>query len=1213
MIQRIALIAAADFRNYLRRPMVWVWVVLLALLYWGLSTGNVRVATGGGDSAIGGTKQFINSEFEIARVLSAFTLLIHGFFASVLFGMSVIHDFDTGTMPLLHSTRLRTSEYLLAKILGCGLLVAFVLLANILLPIFFMHVLPHPERSEYIGPFAWSNYWQPVFKLVVPALVFTGLTAFALGTLTRKSILVFLFPTVNLLVFGLFLNSWSPIWLDVRVNHLLNCLDMSGMRWLEEVYFKVDRGANFYNAQPVVLDFPFLVSRIAYVLVGCGIFALTVPAFRRQLRGARHGRLSAVKASQAGLVRPQTSPFEAAGAKLAELQMQHRRSGLLRDFWNITRYELRELRHSPSLYLFVPIILLQAASTAFLKEGAFGTFNLQTPGKLAENEYGVLAILGCMLMMFHTVESQLRERSRRLAPIYYATQAKTFAVLMGKSLANVGIGIVLALTTLAMCAVVLLIQGTVAFSWQPFLLIWGSMLLPTYLVWTAFITLAVVLTRSRYTAYAIGAAALIGTLYLSLSSNMSWPYNWMGIGLIKWSDISVLEIDREALWLNRLLMLALSILFTYLATQFFWRRGSDAVQMATRLRLSKVTQSMLAAAPFLVVPLTLGIILWLLVAYGFQGRALRHRQHECWRQNVETWKGVEPPSISGVNIRLQIDPPNHSLAVTGVLRLSNDLDQPMSKFALTRGSHWKEVSWKFTGKAVTDGDRAKIPTGDDLPSYQPEDRTGLCVFRLDPPLQPGEATLVEYSFHGQVPNGITANGGGTNEFIMPSGVVLTSFGTSFVPYLGLVENAGFKENEQPESKVYDDNFYEDKLRPLFGGGDHFNVRTTITGPADFTFNGVGVKTSDQVSGDQRTVVWESDNPVSFFNVVGGRWLVREGAETEIYYAPEHPYNIEEMSQTLDAARTWYSRWFAPYPWRELKLSEFPGLASYAQGFATNITFSESIGFLTKDTPGSNAPFTVTAHEAAHQWWGNILVPGKGPGGNILSEGMAHFSAGLLTEQVKGLQARIAFFQWIEKSYGEQRSVDSERPMVKVDGSKDGDNTVIYDRGGWVFWMLLNRMGRENCLRGLQSFIKKYSEITDDYPVLQDFVIHMRGFADDPAAFDEFTGQWIFDRVVPEYKLSEVQKERDGDRWTITGSVSNVGTGKMPLEVCVSRGERFIGKDANPKYQQAKSTVVLDAGQTVTFTIQCDFDPEVVCVDPDALVLQLNRKLAVFRF
>src|SRR5262249_23318512 len=160
---------------------------------------------------------------------------------------------------------------------------------------------------------------------------------------------------------------------------------------------------------------------------------------------------------------------------------------------------------------------------------------------------------------------------------------------------------------------------------------------------------------------------------------------------------------------------------------------------------------------------------------------------------------------------------------------------------------------------------------------------------------------------------------------------------------------------------------------------------------------------------------------------------------------------------------YYSEWFHPFPWQELKLSEFPALASYAQGFPTDITFSESIGFLTKSDPKADVAFLVTAHESALQWWGNMIAPGKGPGGNLISEGGAHFATLLLFEQVRGMRGRIEFAKRIEDSYAKGRRADSERPLVKIDGSRDGDTTVTYDKTGFVLWMLLNRMGRERAM------------------------------------------------------------------------------------------------------------------------------------------------------
>ena len=320
-----------------------------------------------------------------------------------------------------------------------------------------------------------------------------------------------------------------------------------------------------------------------------------------------------------------------------------------------------------------------------------------------------------------------------------------------------------------------------------------------------------------------------------------------------------------------------------------------------------------------------------------------------------------------------------------------------------------------------------------------------------------------------------------------------------------------------------------------------------------------------------------------------------------------------MRESLDAARKYYSQWFFEYPWHELKLSEFPNLATYAQGFPTNITFSEGVGFLTQSSPEVHAAFEITSHEAAHQWWGNILTPGKGPGGNILAEGTAHFSTILLVEQVKGLNARIDFCKRLEANYGRDRQSDSERPLVKITGKRPGDTTVTYDKGGWVFWMLLNHMGREKALAGMHAFVKAYHGNTD-HPVLQDFLATMRPFATDATAFDAFTHQWFFEVVVPEYRLSEPKKTRQVEGWKATVKLENAGTGAMPVEVAATRGERFA-KDGTPSadYREARTAVTLGKGESRDVVIDCPFEPERIIVDPDAKVLQLRRKSAVAKF
>ena len=163
-------------------------------------------------------------------------------------------------------------------------------------------------------------------------------------------------------------------------------------------------------------------------------------------------------------------------------------------------------------------------------------------------------------------------------------------------------------------------------------------------------------------------------------------------------------------------------------------------------------------------------------------------------------------------------------------------------------------------------------------------------------------------------------------------------------------------------------------------------------------------------------------------------------------------------------------------------------------------------------------------------------------------------------------------------------------------------------------MLLNHMGRDACLEGIQKFIAHYS--TDpDHPLLEDFVASMRPFAPDAASFDEFVDAWFFDVVVPEYRLSDERLEDDGaGGWTVQVTVENTGTSSMPVEVAAVRAERF-DEDGSvaADYRESRTTITLGPEETAQVTFECDFEPDRVLVDPDAVVLQLKRDQAVVRF
>ena len=1203
---RFRTLVGMDLRFHFTRPLFWVLAAILGLVSWGLSSGGLSISTG--DSTIGGTaKAWMTSEFAIALMLPIMAFTLYSFFIAVAAGMLIPRDDELKVGPVLHATPLRPSEYIWAKFAAVMALFLVVLTLHLGFSMLFNQVIPNAQAELIRGPFELMNYLRPAVLMALPFLIFLTGVSFAVGELTRKPILIFATPVALFAACVFFLWGWSPTWLDPRINRLLMWLEPSGYRWLNETWLKVDLGVTYYNLEPVIYDLPFLMSRLVMILIGVGSVALASRHFAASLRGERSPglwfsrRFSFLRRFLGLERRKAATPSTDVAAvdfldesPLAEMKMSTSAPGFLASMWDVARFEARNLKSQPGLYIFIPLILLQVFGSAFTRVGAFDTPLLLTPGTAAVGSLNTLTLLVCFLLLFYTVESIGREWHTGLAPVYYATPTRTAAVLTGKAVANSLVGAAILSAAYLSAAAVMLIQGKVTPGLGPFILVWGLLLVPTFLLWSTFVTFAWALTRNRYGTYALGLAVLAFTGWKQFRGEMNWVGNWNLWDATTWTDFGGLNPNSYALALNRGFWLAVAAFLVVLTVRIFPRREHDPGRVLDRLQPKNLVKTALRLSPIALPAIVLGITLGVEVSKGYQGGAVERREEEYRGRNLITWGEAEVPWITGVEIDLVLDPKANSFQVEGSYDLQNRSEKPMKRFPMSVGDHFEDVEWTLNGQKV-----------------EPEDWARLHVFVLDEAWPVGETMRVGFSHSGRLPNGINKNGGGLGQFILPSGTVLTSFSSSFLPVPFFESGRGVDEDNALEPRDFETDHWHGRTPPGFGAGSRYTVTTRVTVPEDFRANGVGTLESDTVTNGLRTLEWHTDHPVNFFNVVAGQWDVWEGDGVKIFHHPDHTYNLEEMGEALEGARKYYSEWFYEYPWQELKVSEFAGLAGYAQGFPTNITFSENIGFLTRSKPEAQVAFMVTAHEAAHQWWGNILMPGRGPGGNILSEGMSHFSTALLYEQIKGLEDRIGFLKQIEERYGDARQVDSEKPLVRIDGSKAGDTTVTYDKGGWVFWMLLQHMGRESGLAGYRDFIHRYAE-SDDYPVLEDFVAVMREHAADVEAFDAFTDQWFFEVVLPEYKFGEPKVSRDGRLWVVETEVTNAGTGRMPVQVAAVRGERFPEDDAEEPepWKESRVEVILGAGEATTLRIECDFEPEKVLVDPDALVLMLKREKAV---
>ncbi len=1184
-MNRLAAVFALELRTLLRRPMLWTLALVLVLMSWGMSTGSVMLGTG--SAMVGGRKAWITSEFSAAFILAVLAASMYSFFVSIASGLAVGRDDELKVGELLHSTRLKPGEYVWGKALAQIGAFALVLALHLAFIVLFNHLLPNPQAAEIRGPFAIWNYLRPALVFSLPTIVFFAGVAFWIGERWRRPVLAFLLPIGCMLVSFSLLWNWSPGWLDPAWNRLLMLLDPSGFRWLSETWLKLDRGADFYNTARIGLDATLAANRLLFLSLGVAGVAFAHRHLARTLRRSGRVRSSKRRWLRRWRRRPTVAPTVPPVGP-----MRQSVPGFVVRAGRFAAAELGALARDPGLYLFAFFILLQTMGTTMLDVGPFDAPVLVTPGLAATGSFNTLSLLVCLLMMFFLVESLERERSTGMAPLVYSAPGGTTAYLVGKVAGNSLAAVSVLVAVFVAGAVVILGQGQVALSATPYLIVWGLLLLPTFLVWSSFLCAVQALAGNRYLTYGVALSVIALTLYRQFTDRMNWVGNWLMWDTVRWSDVSVLELDRRAIVLNRLFVLALAGLFLAIAVRAFRRRRPDATRLAGRLRPRPLVGALIRLAPAAVAPLALGGVLWFGVLHGSGGEAAERDHKNYWKQNLATWRDAPQPSLAALEADVRLEPASSELSSRGSFELVNHHDEPLERFALTGGRQWREPGWTLDGEP-----------------YQPEDRSGLYVFTPAQPLAPGGRLEVGFSFSGSYPGGMSKNGGGDSEFVLPGGVVLTGFSASFLPLVGYREEVGVDDDNRHDPPEPDPRLYREVVPPLLGNQQPFTSRVRIDVPEEYEAHSVGVRESESVAGGRRVSVWVSDRPVRLVNIVAGRWQVRRGEGTAVYYFAEHPHNVDEIARTLEAARRHYSEWFQPYPWRELRLSEFPALAAYGQGFPTNITFSEGIGFLTREDPKTNLVMMVTAHEAAHQWWGNLLTPGDGPGGNILSEGMAHFATAMLIERLGGERRRMEFAKRTEERYGDRRRRDAERPLVATDGTQPGDRTVMYDKGMWVFWMLMREIGREPMLAGLREFMARFQN-GPDYPLLEDLVETLRPHAPDPERYDRFTRQWFFEVSVPELRLHEARRRADGDGWLAEARLENHGSGAVEVELAAAAGERWDGDRPAAGYREARTRVRLGAGESVPISIAAPFAPDRLVVDPDVQLLQLRRNAAL---
>ena len=181
--------------------------------------------------------------------------------------------------------------------------------------------------------------------------------------------------------------------------------------------------------------------------------------------------------------------------------------------------------------------------------------------------------------------------------------------------------------------------------------------------------------------------------------------------------------------------------------------------------------------------------------------------------------------------------------------------------------------------------------------------------------------------------------------------------------------------------------------------------------------------------------------------------------------PSPARNVQDVADRAANAIDVFSKWFGPYPFSSLALTQMPGELS--QGWP-GLIFLASGAFLSAqeehdlhlDPVVQELNLQVVVHETAHQWWGDLVL-WRSYRDQWLSEGLANYASLLLLEQKSPAQFQAIMERYRRDLMSKNRDGEWLRDAGPVTlGQRlvsshfpGGYEAISYERGTWLFHML----------------------------------------------------------------------------------------------------------------------------------------------------------------
>jgi len=1075
------------------------WFVLAGLL---MSLGEGR------ENAV------LNTPATIAQLsveLMTFGIIV----VSGICGMAVCRDFEDETYQLLFTTGLRRRDYLLGRLTG-ALLVTLLIFSGITLGLLVGTVLPWADH-DHMAPIRLWTYIQPYLVLIASTVIWAGTTFFVIGALSRRTVVVYL---QGVLFLALYLGTSR---LMGNTNDFWPALaDPFGSAAVGQVtrYWTLAET----NTRLLPFEGALLWNRLIWLAVGVVSVAAVLRFFPFSTEALVKRRSTRAAVSDA--------PRATTNVHLPHVQPAF---GWHSTAWSLGSLTWLRVRMILTDRSFVAIAVLTVALNVV---SGWGTPRVNdTPvypvTYLMSGNLGIL--MAIVITAMYAGELVWKERAVKFAQVHDALPMPTWLNFASQFAALTIIQVIILTVAMATGMAQQVAQGYYRFELDVYfadLFLYQLSSLVLYSVLAIFVQ-TIVPNKFIGHALVIGVALAPGLLAALMDKwNVTIPsnlYEYADTGDFTYSAMNGYGLFvRPIVWLTWYWGLCAAMLAV--ATLLFARRGTDGGwRIRWRQARSRAHVPMVGVASACLVSfVTTGAYLYYdarIVDTDFLPRKAREALWARYEKEFKQFEALPQPKITAVDLVVDLVPERAMATATGTYTLFNKSNQPISDIHIVDSSRsLKDLSF--------DRPFEEIRFDKELRYH---------VYQLTRPLAPGETMHLRFRAvrerHGFQDTSIDVVANGT-------------FSTGWFPVLGYQreqeidgEDVRKKHGLPKREDLPPPDQPGARARSLFGqDADWIQFKAIVSTAPDQIAVAPGYLTRTWTDADRRYFEYDmGDTRIqNFYTFVSARYVVKRvpwrGVSIEVYYDPQHPYNVDRMIESAKVGLDYFTANFGPYQFRQFRVLEFPRYESFAQSFANTVPYSEGIGFIFHPTAEEDLdyPLYVTAHELAHQWWGHQVVGAWAQGSNILGEMLAEYSALMVVEHVLGPSGVRTYLKHDLDGYlrGRRSEVRGEQTLARVTRQP----YVWYQKGSLVMYALKDYIGEERLNAALRAFLEKNRFQEPPYTTVDDFIDTMRATLPDDRKHlitDFFETITLYDNRAQ----SATWRETPDHRYAVTLTVS----------------------------------------------------------------------------